>query len=100
MRNVGRDLTTLVKPSLSRRLVAEGLGTAMLLATVVGSGIMATTLSTDVGLQLLANSTATALGLAVLILVFGPVSGAHFNPVVSAADWWLGRRYRTGLSAG
>src|SRR4029077_5620240 len=53
---------------------------------------------TDVGLQLLENSTATVFGLAVLILVFGPVSGAHFNPVVSAADWLLGRRVGTGIS--
>ena len=52
----------------------------------------------DVGLQLLENSTATVFGLAVLILVFGPVSGAHFNPVVSAADWLLGRRAGTGIS--
>ena len=51
------------------------------------------------GLQLLENSLATALGLAVLILVFGPVSGAHFNPVVSVVDWLLGRRHGTGLSA-
>jgi glycerol uptake facilitator-like aquaporin len=84
---------------LWRRAVAEFLGTALLVTVVVGSGIMATTLSTDVGLRLLANSTATALGLAVLILVFGPVSGAHFNPVVSIADWWLGRRAGHGLSA-
>ena len=53
----------------------------------------------DVGLQLLENSTATVFGLAVLILLFGPVSGAHFNPVVSAADWLLGRRAGTGISA-
>ena len=61
-------------------------------------GIAAESLSPDdVGLQLLENSLATALGLAVLILVFGPVSGAHFNPVVSVVDWLLGRRRRTGL---
>jgi glycerol uptake facilitator-like aquaporin len=65
---------------------------------VVGSGVMATRLSPgDVGLQLLENSTATAFALGALILTFGPVSGAHFNPAVSAADWWLGRRDRTGL---
>jgi glycerol uptake facilitator-like aquaporin len=52
-----------------------------------------------VGLQLLENSTATAFALAALILTFGPISGAHFNPVVSAADWLLGRRSRTGLTA-
>jgi glycerol uptake facilitator-like aquaporin len=84
---------------LSRRLLAEFLGTALLVTAVVGSGIMATTLSPDnVGLQLLENSIATAFALGALILTFGPVSGAHFNPVVSAADWWLGRRYRTGLT--
>ena len=54
--------------------------------------------SSYVGLQLLENSTATAFGLAVLILMFGPVSGAHFNPVVSLADWFLGRPTRAGLS--
>jgi glycerol uptake facilitator-like aquaporin len=66
---------------------------------VVGSGIAAEQLSPgDVGLQLLENSTATAFGLTVLILIFGPVSGAHFNPVVSLADWILGRRSGSGLS--
>ena len=78
-----------------RRLVAEFLGTGLLVTVVVGSGIAAQRLSTDdVGLQLLENSTATFLGLTVLILMLGPVSGAHFNPVVSAADWLLGRRGR------
>jgi glycerol uptake facilitator-like aquaporin len=83
---------------LWRRLLAELLGTALLVSVVVGSGIAAQQLSDDVGLRLLESSTATVLGLAVLILMFGPVSGAHFNPVVSAADWFLGRRTRTGLS--
>src|SRR5258706_11800416 len=83
---------------LWRRLIAELLGTGLLVTVVVGSGIMATQLSSDVGLQLLANSTATALGLPVLILMFGPVSGAHFNPVVSIADWWIGRRGAGGIS--
>lgn len=88
---------TAAVPPLRRRLLAETVGTALLVTVVVGSGIAATTLSPDdVGLQLLQNSTATVLGLAVLILLFGPVSGAHFNPVVSAADWWLGRRAGTG----
>jgi glycerol uptake facilitator-like aquaporin len=81
----------------ARRLLAEFLGTGLLIVIVIGSGIMATQLTHDVGLQLLANSTATALGLPVLILVFGPVSGAHFNPVVSAADWFFGRHAGTGL---
>jgi glycerol uptake facilitator-like aquaporin len=82
----------------SRRLLAEFLGSALLVTVVVGSGIAAARLSpSDVGLQLLENSIATALGLAVLILMFGPVSGAHFNPVVSLSDWLLGRRSGTGL---
>jgi glycerol uptake facilitator-like aquaporin len=86
---------------LLRRLLAELVGTALLVAVVVGSGIAAQQLSPgQVGLQLLENSTATVLGLAVLILLFGPVSGAHFNPVVSAVDWLLGRRAGTGLTGG
>ena len=85
-------------PPLGRRLLAETVGTALLVTVVVGSGIAAAQLSPgNVGLQLLQNSTATVFGLAVLILLFGPVSGAHFNPVVSAADWFLGRRAGTGL---
>ncbi|WP_270889839.1 aquaporin [Pedococcus sp. 5OH_020] len=86
-------------PSLPRSLLAEFLGTALLVAVVVGSGIAAQRLSPgDAGLQLLENSTATVLGLTVLILLFGPVSGAHFNPVVSLADWVAGRRVGAGLS--
>jgi glycerol uptake facilitator-like aquaporin len=70
----------------------------MLVTVVVGSGIAAQRLSPgDAGLQLLENSLTTGLGLTVLILMLGPVSGAHFNPVVSIADWLLGRRARTGL---
>lgn len=77
--------------SLPRRALAELLGTAFLVAVVVGSGIMAVRLSPhDVGLQLLENSLATAFGLTALILAFGSVSGAHFNPVVSLVDWRLG----------
>lgn len=68
---------------LPRRLVAEALGTAMLVATVVGSGIMAETLTTDVALALLANTIATGAILVVLISCLGPISGAHFNPAVS-----------------
>jgi len=86
-------------PPLVRRLTAEFLGTGLLVTVVVGSGIAAQNLSgRDVGLQLLENSTATAFGLTVLILLFGPVSGAHFNPVVSLADWFVGRATRTGIS--
>ncbi|BEL06238.1 aquaglyceroporin AqpS [Actinoplanes sichuanensis] len=85
--------------TLWRRLLAEFLGTALLVTAVVGSGIMASSLSPgDVGLQLLQNSVATVFALGALILTFGPVSGAHFNPVVSAADWFLGRRTGTGLT--
>jgi glycerol uptake facilitator-like aquaporin len=84
---------------LSRRLLAEAVGTALLVTVVVGSGIAAQQLSPgQVGLQLLENSTATVFGLAVLILMFGPVSGAHFNPVVSLVDWALGRQAGTGLA--
>jgi glycerol uptake facilitator-like aquaporin len=83
-----------------RTLLAELIGTALLVTVVVGSGIAAARLSpSDGGLQLLENSTATAFGLAVLILVFGPVSGGHFNPVISAVDWLLNRRPGNGLSA-
>jgi glycerol uptake facilitator-like aquaporin len=82
-----------------RRLLAEFLGTGLLVTVVVGSGIAAQTLSTDVGLELLENSLVTAGGLAVLILIFGSISGAHFNPVVSIADWVLGRRTGSGLAA-
>jgi glycerol uptake facilitator-like aquaporin len=74
-------------PPLARRLLAELLGSASLAALVIGSGIAAQTLSPgDVGLQLLENAAATAAGLFTIILMFGPVSGGHFNPVVSLAD--------------
>ncbi|WP_454294156.1 aquaporin [Salana multivorans] len=82
---------------LWRRATAELLGTGLLVAVVVGSGIAAQRLSPgDVGLQLLENSIATALGLAVLILIFQPVSGAHFNPVVTLADRTLGASCSVG----
>ena len=82
---------------LGRRLLAEFVGTGLLVTVVVGSGIAAQRLSPDdVGLQLLENSVATMLGLGVLVALLGPVS-AHLNPVISAADWWLGRRGGTGL---
>jgi len=88
-----------VTPHLTRRLLAEFLGTALLVTVVVGSGIAAEQLSPgDVGIQLFENSTATVFGLAALILLFGTVSGAHFNPVVSLADWFLGRRAGRGLT--
>ena len=76
---------------MARRLLAELLGTGLLVAVVVGSGIAAQRLSPgDIGLQLLENSTATGAGLVALILAFGSVSGAHFNPVVTLADLLLG----------
>ena len=77
--------------ALWRRLAAEFLGSAFLAAIVIGSGIAAQRLSpTDTGLQLLENSAATAAGLFAIILMFGPVSGGHFNPVVSFADALFG----------
>src|SRR5271163_2975844 len=72
---------------LLRRLVAEALGTALLLATVVGSGIMGERLAGgNVAIALLANTLATGAMLVALILTFGPISGAHFNPAVTLAD--------------
>ncbi|MGO7421254.1 aquaporin, partial [Rhizobium ruizarguesonis] len=67
----------------SRRLVAEAFGTLLLVATVVGSGIMADSLTDDTALALLCNTLATGAILVVLITILGPISGAHFNPVVS-----------------
>src|ERR1700742_2345384 len=82
---------------LPRRLLAEFLGSAFLTATVIGSGIAAAELSPgDTGLQLFENAAATAAGLFTFILIFGPISGAHFNPVVSLVDAAFGglrRRY-------
>jgi glycerol uptake facilitator-like aquaporin len=78
-------------PSLGSRLAAETLGTTLLLATVIGSGVMGVKLAGgNVALALLANSLATGAILTVLILIFAPVSGAHFNPAVSAAFAWRG----------
>jgi arsenate reductase len=83
--------TGALRLDLSRRLVAEALGTAFLIIAVIGSGIMASQLSpTDIGLQLLQNAAATAGALIGLILIFGAVSGAHFNPVVTLVDRSLG----------
>ncbi|MFD8734168.1 aquaporin [Streptomyces sp. NPDC059618] len=85
-------------PPLIARVAAELIGTAALVAIVVGSGVQATELTKDVGLQLLANSTATVFGLGVLIALLGPVSGAHFNPVVTLAEWWTARRGGAGVT--
>jgi len=83
---------------LSRKLIAEGLGTALLLAVVVGSGVMAERLAGgNVALALLANTLATVSGLYVLIEVFGPLSGAHFNPAVSGVMAWRGELPRSAL---
>lgn len=94
-----------------RRVTGEFVGTAFLLAAVVGSGIMAENLTDDVGLQLLQNAFATAAVLVALILAFGSVSGAHFNPAVTLTDrvfggvdtptaaWYLGAQF-TGAIAG
>ncbi len=77
--------------NLSRRLSAEVIGTALLLAIVVGSGIMGERLAGgNVAVALLGNTLATGSGLLVLILMFGPISGAHFNPIVSIAEAWDG----------
>lgn len=83
---------------LPRKLAAEALGTALLLAVVIGSGIMAERLAGgNSAVALLANTLATVGGLYVLIEVFGPVSGAHFNPAVSAALAWRGELARSAL---
>jgi glycerol uptake facilitator-like aquaporin len=87
-------------PPLARRLLAEFLGSAFLAAVVVGSGIAAQQLSPgDVGLELLENAAATAAGLFAIILMFGPVSGGHFNPVVSFVDWAFGGISRRDAAA-
>src|SRR3954465_12521568 len=80
-----------MRATLGRRLVSEALGTAFLLAIVIGSGIMGERLAGgNVALALLANTVATGAGLVALILTFGPVSGAHFNPAVTLADAAMG----------
>jgi len=76
-----------VKTSFARRLAAEFLGTGFLVATVIGSGIMGERLAGgNVAIALLANTIATGAALVALILAFGPISGAHFNPVVTLSD--------------
>lgn len=84
--------------SLSRRLVAEALGTAMLVGTVVGSGIMADKLSEDVAVSLLGNTIPTGAILVVLITMLGPISGAHFNPAVTFV-FWLKRELGLAVAA-
>src|SRR6187455_2734797 len=82
-----------MRASISRAIIAEFLGTAFLLAAVVGSGIMAERLSGgNVAITLLANTIATGAALVALILTFGPISGAHLNPAVTICDAWQGGR--------
>jgi arsenate reductase len=88
-----------MRSPLHRALLAEFVGTALLVAAVIGSGIMADRLSTDVGLVLFQNAFATFGALIALIHALAPVSGAHFNPVVSAADHALGGVDRRSLVA-
>jgi glycerol uptake facilitator-like aquaporin len=80
-----------MKPSLARRAVAEFAGSLLLLAAVVGSGIMGERLAAgNIAIALLANTLATGAALIAIILAFGPISGAHLNPVVTLSDAWLG----------
>jgi len=74
---------------MNRRVLAEFLGTALLVMAVVGSGIMAQNMTKDIGLQLLANAVATGGALFGLVTIFGPISGASFNPVVSIVDFFI-----------
>jgi arsenate reductase len=90
-----RDVTA----PLGRRLTAEFLGSMLLAALVIGSGIAAQSLTQDTGLRLLENATATAAGLYAIILMFGPVSGAHLNPVVTLADTVFGGSSRRDAAA-
>ncbi|MEU3604768.1 aquaporin [Streptomyces sp. NPDC035033] len=85
---------------LPRRVLAEFTGTAALVAVIVGSGIRADSLSQDVGVRLLANAAASAIGLGLLIALIGPLSGAHFNPVVTLSEWWTRRREDPGPDRG
>ncbi|MER8034539.1 aquaporin [Streptomyces hydrogenans] len=82
--------------SLPRRVTAEFTGTAALVAVIVGSGIRADSLSQDIGVRLIANAAASAIGLGLLIALLGPLSGAHFNPVVTLSEWWGRRREQEG----
>jgi glycerol uptake facilitator-like aquaporin len=99
MTDISRAGQPLLSAPVGQRLLAEFTGTGLLVAVVVGSGIAATRLTSDGAVRLLVNSLVTAAGLAVLIVVFLPAGGAHFNPVVTAADWVLGRRYSLAQAA-
>ncbi|MCB5163264.1 aquaporin [Streptomyces bambusae] len=87
------------RASLKRRAAAEFIGTAALLVIVVGSGIQAAALTRDPAVALLANSAASAIGLGLIITLFGPLSGAHLNPVVTLTAWWP-RRTAAGRLTG
>lgn len=86
-----------IDASLPRRATAELIGTAGLLVVVIGSGIQAASLSRDTGVALVANSLASAIGLGLIITLFGPLSGAHLNPVVTLTSWWARRTGGQGL---
>lgn len=86
-----------IDASLPRRATAELIGTAGLLVVVIGSGIQAAALSRDTGVALVANSLASAIGLGLIITLFGPLSGAHLNPVVTLTSWWARRTGGQGL---
>lgn len=85
--------------SLPRRALAEFTGTAALVAVIVGSGLRADALSQDIGVRLIANAAASAIGLGLLIALIGPLSGAHFNPVVTLSEWWTRHRRNGGREA-
>ncbi|MFJ9767837.1 aquaporin [Streptomyces erythrochromogenes] len=84
--------------SLPRRAAAELIGTAGLLVVVIGSGLKAAELSADTGVALIANSFVSAIGLGLIITLFGPLSGAHLNPVVTLVSWWARRTGGEGLA--
>src|SRR5579859_2255798 len=91
MTNHDRDIISKMASTLPRRFVAEFAGTAFLVAAVIGSGIMAERLSAgNIAIALLANSIATGAALVAIILAFGGISGAHFNPAVSVSDMLAG----------
>ncbi|MFG2338085.1 aquaporin [Streptomyces yangpuensis] len=83
--------------SLPRRAAAELIGTAGLLVVVIGSGLKAAQLSADTGVALIANSFVSAIGLGLIITLFGPLSGAHLNPVVTLTSWWSRRTGGEGV---
>ncbi|MFJ6778461.1 aquaporin [Streptomyces yangpuensis] len=85
------------RTSLPRRAAAELIGTTGLLVVVIGSGLKAAELSADTGVALIANSFVSAIGLGLIITLFGPLSGAHLNPVVTLTSWWTRRTGGEGV---